>query len=220
MEQNRPGIKGVRKTASKKKLSMEKSEVQNHPLYTWYEAVSSIKFRSPWQADADGSHVASRPAHIKRGRGKTVEDTNNGHAVGRSTSEIRTASKRSKDDLAKDTDAVELPTKKLKSPRKKTKKAQTSDAESKPKPDTDPPEEKKRNSEKTSPLIKRKEENSKNGIASPPNLSRRRPRRARVAVSKIGSEEDESDLESNASENDGFVSERKAQRRRKTAEGD
>lgn len=69
-------------------------------------------------------------------------------------------------------------------------------------------------------MIKRKEENSEYDIASPPNLSRRRPRRTRVAVSKIGSEEDEPDLESNASESDGFVSERKAQRRRKKAGGD
>lgn len=196
---------------------MEQTEVQNHPLYTWSEAISSIKFRSPCQTDADGSHVASRPAQIKRGRGKTIEDTNNGHAVGRPISETRTASKRGKDNLAKDTDAVEPPTKKLKSARKKTQKAQTSDAESKPKPDKDPPEEKNPNSEKTSPLIKRKEENSEYVIASPLDLSRRRPRRTRVAVSKIGSEEDETDLESNASESDGFVSERKAQRRRKKA---
>lgn len=66
-------------------------------------------------------------------------------------------------------------------------------------------------------MIKRKEENSEYVIASPLDLSRRRPRRTRVAVSKIGSEEDETDLESNASESDGFVSERKAQRRRKKA---
>lgn len=179
-----------------------------------------IKFRSPCQADADGSHVASRPAQIKRGRGKTVEDTNNGHAAGRSISDVRTASKRSKDNLAKDADAVEPPTKKLKSARKKTKKAQTSDAESKLKPDNDPSGEKKSNSDKSSPLIEREEENSEYVIASPPNSSRRRPRRRRAAVSKIGSEEDEPDLESNDSESDGFVSERKAQRRRKTAVGD
>ena len=69
-------------------------------------------------------------------------------------------------------------------------------------------------------MIGRKEVDSESVIASPPGLSRRRPRRKRVAVSKIGSEATRTDLESNASENDGFVSERKAQRRRKKSGGD
>lgn len=198
---------------------MEQTEVHDPPLYTWSEAVSSIEIRSPCQADADGSHIASRPAQIKRGRGKTIEDTKNGHADGRPISEIRTASKRNKGDLAKDT-AVEPPTKKLKPARKKTKKAQAGDAKSEPKSDKDSPKEKKSNSEKTSSLIKRKEEISEHVNASPPDTSRRRPRRKPVAVSKIGSGASETDLESNASESEGYVSERKAQRRRKKAGGD
>lgn len=67
---------------------------------------------------------------MKRGRDKTNEDADNGHADGRPIIEIKTASKRSKGKLEKNTDVVEPPTKKLKTAPKKTKKSQASDAES------------------------------------------------------------------------------------------
>lgn len=192
----------------------------NHPCINDIEAVSWIKFRSPCQADADGSHTASRPDQIKRGRDNTNEDANNGHANGRPIIEIKTASKRSKDNLEKDTDAVEPPTKKLKSAPKKTKKAQAGVAESEPKSDKDPPKRKKAESEKIDPLVERKVVSSEHVIGFPPGLSSRRPRRERAAVSKIGPEANETHLESNASESEDFVRERKAQRRRKKAGGD
>lgn len=192
----------------------------NHPCIHDFEAVSWIKFRSPCQADADGSRTASRPDPNKLGRDNTNEDANNGHANGRPIIEIKTASKRSKDNLEKGTDAVEPPTKKLKSASKKTKKAQAGVAESDPKSDKDPPKRKKAESEKIDPLIERKEVSSEHVIASPPGLSSRRPRRERAAVSKIGPEANETHLESNASESDDFVRGRKSQRRRKKAGGD
>lgn len=187
----------------------------NHPFIHDLEAVSWIQFRSPCQADAD--RTASRPDQIKRGRGYTNKDANNGIANGRPIIEIKTASKRGKYDLEKDTDAVEPPTKKLKSVPKKTKKAQAVDAESEPKPDKDPPKRKKAESEKIDPLVERKEVSSEHGIAFPPGLSSGRPRRDRTAVSKIGPEANETHLESNASESEEFVRERKTQRRRKKA---
>lgn len=67
---------------------------------------------------------------MKRGRDKTNEDADNGHADGRPVIEIKTASKRRKGKLEKNTDVVEPPTKKLKTAPKKTKKSQASDAES------------------------------------------------------------------------------------------
>lgn len=54
----------------------------------------------------------------------------------------------------------------------------------------------------------------------PPGLSNRRPRGERAAASKSGPEADHTDLESNASEIDDFMRERKAQRRRKKTGGD
>lgn len=220
MEQNRPGIKGVRKTASKKKSLVEQIEVYEPTRVHDVEAVSWIKFRSPCQADADGSLTESRPAPIKRNRSKKNENANNCHADGRPIIETKTTSKRRKDNLEKDTNAVEPPTKKSKSAPKKTTNAQVGDAESEPKSDKDPPKGNKADFEKTGRLIGRKELYSEHVVASPPGLSSRRPQRKRAVVSRIGPEANETDPESNVSENGRFVSERKAQRRRKKAGGD
>lgn len=213
------GSRGFVKQLQRRNSPWSQLRYMNHPCIHDLEAVSWIKFRSPCQADADGSRTASRPAQIKRGRDKTNEYANNGHADGRPIIELKTGSKRSKDYLEKATDTVEPPTKKLQSSPKKTKKAQAGDAESEPKSDKDPPKKKKADSEKIGPIIGHKEVNREHVTASPPRLSSRRPRRERAAVSKIGPEANETNVESNASKSDDFERERKVQRRRKKAGG-
>lgn len=212
MEHNRPGIKGVRKTASQKKQPIEKSEVYLPPLWIHHlELVSWIKFRSPSQADADGSLTTSQPTQIKRGHDNTNEVSKIGHTNGNLITGIKTASRRSSDNLEKDIDAVEPRTKKLKSDPKNRKMAQAGDAESEPKLVKDLSKRKKVDSKKIGPSIGGKEVKSEQVIAPSSGSSSRRPRRERATVSTIGAETDNTNLESNASKNDGFARNRKAQ---------
>lgn len=185
VEQNRPGSKGVRLSASKKKHMAENSEAESH-----------------------GSPTPTKPVPKKRGR-KKIEDAGDAGASAPPPKKPKPAPRRDKDDEAEDANTNTLPPKKARATSKKTKKAKDSDAE--PELENEAPKVKKgrgkgKNAEakQISDVVALKEGSHGDDAAPPSPTKKKQPTRKTAGLQKFKSapEEEGTDSESKAFENE------------------
>ncbi|MCJ1426298.1 hypothetical protein MMC29_004201 [Sticta canariensis] len=188
VEQNRPGSKGVRKSASKKKQMAENSEPESH-----------------------GSATTNKPAPKKRGRPMKNQDADDDDAGAPTPKRPKPASRRGRDDEAEgaNANADTLPPKKTKAVSKKSKKAKDVDAE--PELGTEVPKVKKgrrgkgkiAESTKINDIAAPKEEISGHDVAPPTTKGRKQPipKTAGLQEFQSASEEGGTGPESDAFEN-------------------